>query len=186
MSQTIETNNLVSQYGDYLTANKFVFTVFYRGHWCPFCQQYLHTLEQLQKAVAAEGGKVLAITAESGEHLQAKRDASGYTGEVIVDTENKIAAELRLRKLLDVAITEKKGYPHGMAQPAFITHDSERKIYDSWAIVPSVMNLGGAKDRPDLKQVWDNVEAQLHGRPKVHQKYSLQTFTRMILKKLFG
>lgn len=38
------------------------------------------------------------------------------------------------------------------------------------------MNLGGAKDRPDLNQVWENVLARLNGQPLVHKKYTLQSF----------
>ena len=48
------------------------------------------------------------------------------------------------------------------------------------------MNLGGAKDRPDLSQIWDNVDADMQGRKKVHERYSLQTFTGTMFKKIFG
>lgn len=48
------------------------------------------------------------------------------------------------------------------------------------------MNLGGAKDRPDLNQVFDNAEAQLQGRPNVHEKYSLQFFTGVMWQRVFG
>ena len=48
------------------------------------------------------------------------------------------------------------------------------------------MNLGGAKDRPDLKQIWDNVQAKLEGKPVVHEKYSLTTFMGMVCSKIFG
>lgn len=48
------------------------------------------------------------------------------------------------------------------------------------------MNLYGAKDRPDLNQVWDNVDAKMRGTKEVHEKYSLQTFTGVMLGKVFG
>jgi hypothetical protein len=35
------------------------------------------------------------------------------------------------------------------------------------------MNLGGVKDRPRLGQIWENVQAQLEGKKKVHQTYKL-------------
>lgn len=48
------------------------------------------------------------------------------------------------------------------------------------------MNLGGAKDRPDLTQVWDNVEAQLNGKPAVHKSFRLQSLFGVLGAKLFG
>jgi hypothetical protein len=143
-------------------------------------------LQSLSPSISAAGGKVVAITAEPEEFLPETRKATGYTGEVIVDTENKIAAELKRREKLDVAITPKGGYAHGMAQPAVLAMKSDGTVLFNWAIVPGVMNLGGAKDRPDLKQVWENVEAKLNGQPEVHKKFQLQTFHQVIWQKLFG
>jgi hypothetical protein len=48
------------------------------------------------------------------------------------------------------------------------------------------MNLKGAKDRPDLGQVWDNVEAKLQGKPVVHKDYKTTTFMGVMLGKIFG
>ena len=48
------------------------------------------------------------------------------------------------------------------------------------------MNMGGAKDRPALKEVWDNVAAQLEGKPPVHDKLSLQSVTGVLKEKVFG
>ncbi len=55
----------------------------------------------------------------------------------------------------------------------------------AWAIVLAIMNLGGAKDRPDLKQVWENVQAKRNGKPVLHEKYDLQKFTLVIWEKMF-
>lgn len=48
------------------------------------------------------------------------------------------------------------------------------------------MNLGGAKDRPDLNQVWENVQAKLAGKSVVHNKYAKTSFTGMVWGKVFG
>ena len=48
------------------------------------------------------------------------------------------------------------------------------------------MNLGGGKDRPDLKQVWENAEAKMEGREMVHKKYSLQSIGGLLWQKVFG
>jgi len=184
MSNTME--DPVSRFGTLLTENKFVFVVFYRGHWCPFCISYLKTLQTLLPSITAASGKVIAITAEPQEHLASTLTQTGYTGTTIVDPSNSIAAELKSRNKLNVAISSKSGYEHGMAQPAILVMQSDGTVLFSWAIVPGVMNLGGAKDRPDLKQVWENMEAKMGGRPEVHKKYDLQSFFKVIKGKLFG
>jgi peroxiredoxin len=158
----------------------------YRGHWCPFCQAYLKSLQTLLPAITARGGKVIAITAEPEQHLQETRSLTGYTGDVIVDPENQVAAELKSRGKLVVAITPKAGYEHGMAQPAILVMQSDGTVLYDWAIVPSVMNLGGAKDRPNLTQVWENMEAKLDGKPEVHANYDLQSFVKVMWGKIFG
>jgi hypothetical protein len=48
------------------------------------------------------------------------------------------------------------------------------------------MNIGGAKDRPDLKQVWENVQAKVKGHEAVHQKYKLEGFWVWAWGKFFG
>ena len=48
------------------------------------------------------------------------------------------------------------------------------------------MNLKGAKDRPSLSEIWENAEAQMLGKPKVHEKYSLQGFTTGIRQAIMG
>ena len=68
------------------------------------------------------------------------REATGYIGETIVDTENLLVNELKRRGIIDVAISEKKGYEHGMAQPAVLIGTKERVVY-RWAIVPSMVSF---------------------------------------------
>ena len=69
------------------------------------------------------------------------RAASGWEGEVIVDPENLLAKELKRRNLLDVAISEKAGYPHGMAQPAVLVGGQSLKgVAFKWAIVPAAVS----------------------------------------------
>lgn len=45
----------------------------------------------------------------------------------------------RDKDLLDVAISEKKGYEHGMAQPAILVIGRDGEVLEKWAIVPSVV-----------------------------------------------
>ncbi len=50
-----------------------------------------------------------------------------------------LAAELKARSLLDVAISKKAGYPHGMAQPAVLVMRPDGSVLQQWAIVPSLV-----------------------------------------------
>lgn len=48
------------------------------------------------------------------------------------------------------------------------------------------MNLRGAKDRPLLGQVWENVHAEMQRKPKVHANVGLIGLATGLRKKLFG
>ena len=48
------------------------------------------------------------------------------------------------------------------------------------------MNLKGAKDRPSLREIWENVEAQMQGKPRVHRTYHLQRFTTGLWQAVRG
>lgn len=85
-----------------------------------------------------------------------------------------------------MVISEKKGYEHGMAQSAILVMDKQAVVYEKWAIVPSTMNMGGATDRPDMEQVWDNAKAKLEGREKVHGSYKKFSALGAIYGKFFG
>jgi hypothetical protein len=80
------------------------------------------------------------VTAEAASELPAMRTASGYTGETIVDPDNFLAKELKRRGLLDVAISDKKGYPHGMAQPAVLVLRRDGTVLYQWATVPAFVS----------------------------------------------
>ena len=87
----------------------------------------------------AAHGTPLIVTAEVETHLGATRSQTGYNGEAIVDPENLLAKELKGRGLLDVAISDKSGYEHGMAQPACLVMKKDGTVIYHWAIVPSLV-----------------------------------------------
>ncbi|KAI5461846.1 hypothetical protein BGZ63DRAFT_509447 [Mariannaea sp. PMI_226] len=163
--------NAVAQFDSLREKSAFIFAVFYRGDWCPFCMAYLKTLNGLIPTIAASGGSVVIISAQTSDHLEAVRTKSGFTGDAISDPENLLAAELKKRNLLNVAITEREGYATGVTQPAILVLQRDGTALESWAIIPSEMNLGGAKDRPVLDQVWENVQARLKGQQAVHSSF---------------
>jgi peroxiredoxin len=118
-----------------------MYTTDYRGHWCPFCMSYLKTLQSLMPSITSAKGQIVIVTAEPATHLAATRTTSGYNGEVIIDPENILAKHFKERGLLDVAISEKKGYEHGMAQPAILVIKNDGTVLEKWAIVPSMVCL---------------------------------------------
>ncbi len=111
----------------------------FRGHWCPFCISYLKQLQALTGSITASHGTPLVVTAEPASELQATRSASGYSGEAIVDPVNVVVRYLKARNILDVAVSEKKGYDHGMAQPAVLVLKQDGTVLFHWAIVPGLV-----------------------------------------------
>ena len=96
---------------------------------------------------------------------------------------------------LDVAVSEKKGYEHGMAQPAILVlrggkggdlKGAEGAVFEKWAIIPSMMNIGGASDRPNLEQVWENVRAKIEGKGVVHGSYKKMRLLGVLRGMIFG
>ncbi len=75
----------------------------YRGSWC---------LETLVSAVAEKGGAVVTVTSETADMLPKTRQASGYTGQTIVDPHHLLADRFKERRMVDIAVTAKSGYPN--------------------------------------------------------------------------
>jgi peroxiredoxin len=121
-----------------------ILTSVYRGHWCPFCRGWLSKLATLSPAIIAAGGAPVIITAEAEKYLDDTRAATKYDGKAIVDPENRLAKELDVRGLVHVAISERSGYDHGMAQPALLVLKEDGTVLESWAIVPSTVGLAFA------------------------------------------
>lgn len=80
------------------------------------------------------------------------RSQTGFTGEMLSDPENKIAAMVLEDYGLKVAITEKKGYEHGMAQPAVLVLQKDGTVLYKWAIDPGVVSQPAARC---CGQVWN-------------------------------
>ncbi|KAL7908473.1 hypothetical protein GGI35DRAFT_486531 [Trichoderma velutinum] len=177
--------NAVSKFENLRQKHDFLFIVYYRGHWCPFCMAYLRVLQDLSPTITAAGGYPVIVSAQDEEHLAQVRSSSGYTGQAINDPENILAKHLAANGMVTVAITEWEGYPHGLAQPAILIIKKDGDVVENWAIVPSEMNLGGAKDRPDLHQVWENANAKLNDRQPSHARFSNQRELDDLAKK-FG
>ena len=55
--------------------------VFYRGAWCPFCNKYLHTLQENLPQIKENGGNLVAISVEPPDRSMAiaKKNALDFT-----------------------------------------------------------------------------------------------------------
>lgn len=103
---------------------------------------HIRQLATLSPKVQATGATTLIVTAEGAEHLAAVTKQTGYTGQTINDPDLKLVTELSKRDIIDIAITDKGGYPHGMSQPGLIVIDRQNKVLEKWAIVPSIVSSG--------------------------------------------
>jgi hypothetical protein len=108
---------------------------------------YLTQLDSIESSISASSGSLLVVTSEPEEHVAATRQASGFQGTILVDTENELATYLKQQGTLDVAISEKKGYVKGKAQPAVLAvrrgkgvGTEKGEILERWAIVPSLVS----------------------------------------------
>ncbi|QYT00081.1 AhpC-TSA domain-containing protein [Trichoderma simmonsii] len=176
--------NATSKFDNLRQKYDFLFVIYYRGHWCPFCMAYLRVLQDLSPTITAAGGCPVIVSAQDEEHLSEVRSSSGYTGEAINDPENTLTKRLAADGIVTVAITEWQEYPHGLAQPAILVIKKDGSIVETWAIVPSEMNLGGAKDRPDLHQVWENINVKLNDKQPSHARFSNQRELDDLAKEL--
>lgn len=83
------------------------------------------------------------------------------------DPTHKLRNYLQGEGLIDVRVTVSnvhpkiRQYPNGVVQPGVLCVGPERKVLFAWAIDPSVMNLGGASDRPVPRNIWTVVQAKL-------------------------
>ena len=102
---------------------------------------YLKQLQAKTPSITAAHGTPVIVTAEPVSELSATRSASGYNGEAVVDTNNVLVRYLKVRNLLDVAVSSKNGYDHGMAQPAVLVLKKDGTVLFNWAIVPGLVGF---------------------------------------------
>lgn len=68
-----------------------VILVFYRGHWCPVCNQHLSELEQDLEKIYKAGGQLVAISPEKPEKLQLTQEKTKASFTLLYDKDYKIA-----------------------------------------------------------------------------------------------
>ena len=127
-------------------------------------------MEKLLQDIRKRGGNITAITAQSQSKVDAVRQSWGLTFNIYSDEAHVLADHVRERGLVNVALTERADYKFGvMTQPAVLIMNRQRDVLYTWAVVPTLSNVGGGTDRPVFKDVWHVVVDQMDGRKSVRK-----------------
>ena len=68
-----------------------VVLIFYRGFWCPVCNQHLATLQDSLQLIEETGAQVIAISPEKPEYLEKMSEKSGTYFTLLYDEDYKIS-----------------------------------------------------------------------------------------------
>lgn len=66
---------------------------FFRGDWCPYCKRTLEALEAALPSIEAAGGRLVALTPDTGSHLAAAKTGFGLTYEVLSDVDGAVGLQ---------------------------------------------------------------------------------------------
>ena len=78
-----------------------VVVVFYRGNWCPYCDKFLHKLQDSLELITAKHAQVVAITPEAQEGIDSTVSKTGATFPIIYDEGMKIADNYKVAFKVD-------------------------------------------------------------------------------------
>lgn len=81
--------------------------VFYRGAWCPFCNKYLHDLQEKLTEIKAAGGNLVAISVENPDTSMKVSQKNGVAFTVLSDPKLMVARKFGIVYQLDKTTNEK-------------------------------------------------------------------------------
>ena len=73
------------------TSKGTVVLIFYRGFWCPVCNEHLSNLQDSLQLIEQSGAKIIAISPEKPEYLDKMSEKSGAAFTLLYDEGYKIA-----------------------------------------------------------------------------------------------
>lgn len=79
-----------------LTATGPLAIAFHRGHWCPYCRLNTVALAEVEREIAAEGGRIVAIAPDRRRYAAQLQAESGGSFPVLTDMDNAYAMSLNL------------------------------------------------------------------------------------------
>ena len=74
--------------------------IFYRGGWCPYCNIQLRAYQRALPAIAALGGRLLAISPQSPDSSLSTAEANQLGFDVLSDAGNQVAHEFGIAYVL--------------------------------------------------------------------------------------
>jgi len=91
---------------------------FYRGVWCPFCNQELQALQAASPQIEARGARVVAISPQTMSNSRKSQRDNKLTFPILSDEKSRVAAAFGLRvSLPDYLVELYKGFKNDL--PAF-------------------------------------------------------------------
>eukprot|EP01134_Creolimax_fragrantissima_P006479 CFRG6479T1 len=156
-------------YKNAIAESKFVILVSYRGDWCPYCKTFMMAMNAHVPEVKKAGGVILGLTSQPRALADQTMKEWELDIHIISDQHHKLVDYLKEKNSVQIAVTHSKIHPKvslheplGMVQPATIAVRKQPEgegvdILYSWAIVPRLMNMGGASDRPKVDVIVEHV-----------------------------
>ena len=88
-----------------------VVVLFYRGQWCPYCNQQLKKVNDSLEFISAKGATVLAITPETAENVKKTIDKTKASFSIIEDEKLAIMTSYKVNFAVDeTTIAKYKNY----------------------------------------------------------------------------
>jgi peroxiredoxin len=78
---------------DELLAERPLVVSFFRGDWCPFCSAMLQALEAARPEIEAAGGRLVALTPDTGRYPRAAKRSLGLGFPVLSDADCAVAMQ---------------------------------------------------------------------------------------------
>jgi peroxiredoxin len=89
VSVTGETTNLAA-----LFKSKPTVLIFYRGGWCPYCNQQLAELQGIESQILSAGYQIVAISPDAPDNLRESLDKHELKYTLLSDNESKLAIQV--------------------------------------------------------------------------------------------
>ena len=91
----------VDQYGNKLNLEQIlnekpVVMFFYRGYWCPYCNQYLKKYADSLSLVEKKGARIIAVTPETSEKIDKTMDKTGVSFSILSDRNDEIMKKYKV------------------------------------------------------------------------------------------
>lgn len=94
-----------------LKTHKTVVLFFYRGQWCPYCNKYIHQLQDSLQMLTAKGAYVIGVTPETNENINKTIEKTHASFSMLHDNGYSIMKKYDVNYAMDTAmVTKYKGY----------------------------------------------------------------------------